>query len=57
MCHDIQFFSLVFIFSYFVSEFHEDVQQNKLFLQFDKRDQKLAHEVIVTSNPQPTTNP
>ena len=32
------------ILSSLVSEFHEDVQQNKLFLQFDKRDQKFAHE-------------
>ena len=32
------------ILSSLVSEFHEDVQQNKLFLRFDKRDQKFAHE-------------
>ena len=37
----------VYILSNLVPEFHEDVQQNKLklFLQFDKRDEKLAHEL------------
>ena len=41
-------------------EVHKDVQQNKLFLQFDKRDQKLAYESTMFRTDcylQFTTNP